>query len=163
MTVGLKLTHLSYPERFKIIEKINYSKFKAVDISKALKEGRVPHPGPPGEASDPNQDHAMDQAPTEFKTLSPNPHGLDTFAVIPILPSVPPLRPSTPTIAEKAMLAPPSPLEIMDILKFDPKVIQTATKYSKFAISALQYDDVNNAIDHLEKALAILLPYRNKK
>ncbi|KAI9355957.1 Vta1 like-domain-containing protein [Zopfochytrium polystomum] len=42
----------------------------------------------------------------------------------------------------------------------DPQVIAQATKFSKFAISALQYDDINTAIDNLEKAAALLRPYR---
>ncbi|KAI8616112.1 Vta1 like-domain-containing protein [Chytriomyces sp. MP71] len=42
----------------------------------------------------------------------------------------------------------------------DHVIITNATKNCKFAISALQYDDVNTAIDNLEKALALLRPYQ---
>ncbi|KAJ3125569.1 hypothetical protein HK101_005910, partial [Irineochytrium annulatum] len=38
----------------------------------------------------------------------------------------------------------------------DHKVIETASKHSRFAISALQYEDIPTAIDYLEKALALL-------
>jgi hypothetical protein len=38
----------------------------------------------------------------------------------------------------------------------DYKTIQQAQKLAKFAISALQYDDVNNAIENLENALFLL-------
>jgi vacuolar protein sorting-associated protein VTA1 len=38
----------------------------------------------------------------------------------------------------------------------DYKTIQQAQKLAKFAISALQYDDVNNAIENLQGALRLL-------
>ena len=43
--------------------------------------------------------------------------------------------------------------------EIDYTIITAATKHSKFAISALQYDDVTTAVDNLEKALALLKPF----
>ena len=40
----------------------------------------------------------------------------------------------------------------------DHKSIQNAQKMAKFAISALQYDDVATAVENLEKALSLLRP-----
>ena len=38
----------------------------------------------------------------------------------------------------------------------DRTVVEAATKHSKFAVSALQYDDIPTAIENLKKALAVL-------
>jgi vacuolar protein sorting-associated protein VTA1 len=40
--------------------------------------------------------------------------------------------------------------------KYDPKIIDQATKFCKYALSALQYQDVTAARDNLKKALTML-------
>jgi len=44
---------------------------------------------------------------------------------------------------------------------YDPAVLMDAQKHSRFAVSALQYDDVPTAIKELKIALKILEPYQN--
>jgi len=44
---------------------------------------------------------------------------------------------------------------------YDPAVLMDAQKHSRFAISALQYDDVQTAIKNLRIALNLLEPYQN--
>ncbi|KAL6628463.1 DUF605-domain-containing protein [Neocallimastix californiae] len=44
---------------------------------------------------------------------------------------------------------------------YDPAVLMDAQKHSRFAISALQYDDVQTAIKNLKIALSLLEPYQN--
>ncbi|KAJ1644441.1 hypothetical protein LPJ64_003882 [Coemansia asiatica] len=48
-------------------------------------------------------------------------------------------------------------------LLLDPTDAKNAQKFSKWAISALEYDDVDTAIENLQKAIHILLPYKNKQ
>ncbi|KAJ1828539.1 hypothetical protein LPJ56_001051 [Coemansia sp. RSA 2599] len=45
-------------------------------------------------------------------------------------------------------------------LLLDPTDAKNAQKFSRWAISALEYDDVDTAIENLQKAIQILLPYR---
>ncbi|KAJ2491348.1 hypothetical protein IWW37_002337 [Coemansia sp. RSA 2050] len=42
----------------------------------------------------------------------------------------------------------------------DPAVAKKAQKLARWAISALEYDDVNNAIDNLREAIQVLLPFK---
>jgi len=44
---------------------------------------------------------------------------------------------------------------------YDPAVLMDAQKHSRFAVSALQYDDVPTALKELRIALKILEPYQN--
>jgi vacuolar protein sorting-associated protein VTA1 len=45
---------------------------------------------------------------------------------------------------------------------YDPKVLTNAQKHARFAISAIQYDDIETAVDNLKKALKYLEPYQKK-
>ncbi|KAJ3119605.1 hypothetical protein HK100_000238, partial [Physocladia obscura] len=250
-------------------EKIRYGRFKAVDILKALKEGKQPTPGPPGgeppvapdlsnnepsynsnslsQPSAPNfpdfsppghfdplsinqigQPLTFDplfhtSAPPNESAASPNQQlpffdALSQLAAFPTIPSgtldivgvsnsVIAQIPSNPDV--KVAVPPPTapapqsfhqpppqqpyqppppqtfqqpiqpvqsnyqssssnyaqqqqqqPKQLSRPVPIDHTVITAATKNCKFAISALQYDDVNTAIDNLEKALAILRPHR---
>ncbi|KAJ3085339.1 hypothetical protein HK102_000088 [Quaeritorhiza haematococci] len=55
------------------------------------------------------------------------------------------------------------PGDVHDAFSIDHTALTSAQKHSKFAISALQYDDIPTAIENLEKALALLQPFRNWK
>ncbi|KNE58200.1 hypothetical protein AMAG_05012 [Allomyces macrogynus ATCC 38327] len=44
-------------------------------------------------------------------------------------------------------------------LAYDPAVLSRAQKHARYVISALEYDDVATAVDHLRQALAALAPY----
>ncbi|KAJ3010739.1 UNVERIFIED_CONTAM: hypothetical protein HDU68_002003 [Siphonaria sp. JEL0065] len=229
-------------------EKIRYGRFKAVDILKALKEGSVPIPGPPGgePASDelsaslgPAAAFAPGPAPTGFSDLDPlsqalhpgPPPALFDFSSAPAPPTphqqqppssnpsqpffdaAPPSQPTQPTPSHSSFptiptsypsapapasspassqyVAPPPsapvftpvpqqhqqptqqyrqqpptqyynapPLQQQQPLQIDHTIVTAATKNCKFAMSALQYEDVNTALDQLEKAIALLRPYK---
>ncbi|KAJ1569266.1 hypothetical protein HK405_007551 [Cladochytrium tenue] len=276
-SIFLEVLKVFGPVEDSIQEKIKYARFKAVDIIKALKEGRKPTPGPvAGEADDqpvePSQDTSFppqsSSAPTSpaepaFPSFSqpsapfggaapPSPFGAaptSPFGVAPTSPfggiALPPQTPTgppspglppppippnpykqmrDPTAAfGTAASAPPAPGPFADDAfalpspppqppevyaaqppvspsqshysieaalrqrpatlpaqvrphepdsgsrsmatlllgeEVDQRAIAAATKHSRFAISALQYDDVNTAIENLEKALAALRPHR---
>ncbi|ORY03189.1 DUF605-domain-containing protein [Basidiobolus meristosporus CBS 931.73] len=281
-----------------IEEKIKYSKWKATDIMKALKEGRTPHPGPPGwePTNDMNEDASINESPTaddsvpkiqdfpappnfppqfdqhdqqnfnsptappsqspfdetnkqEFNNLNSNPSPYQSppqnFPSFPEFPSNLPghvshdgpssqssydqgqtsfgrndfnepsdpygnqhmnnsphnsnpetgpnfnsgsshypsndpygynMRPAQPDYQPQPSFQPPQQpyqqqpqqyrqepsQDMYTKLDIDPKAISTAQKHSRFAISALEYDDVKTAVENLRKALMILEPYNRK-
>ncbi|KAJ3185423.1 hypothetical protein HDU87_000042 [Geranomyces variabilis] len=182
-------------------DKIRYSKFKAGDIIKALREGRVPTPGAPGEepASTPNApaephpdfgspyDPSFDPAaippadhrqhPHSFEPNSYPPPGgapypisttTSTFpasASSPSSTSAPIPTPKTPSHQQQppqqqTAMSPTTMNAVSAAYDVSYKAVQAAQKHARFAISALQYDDVNNAVENLEKALALLKPFK---
>ncbi|KAJ2808602.1 hypothetical protein H4R20_000785 [Coemansia guatemalensis] len=48
-------------------------------------------------------------------------------------------------------------------LMLDPTDAKAAQKHARWAISALEYDDVNTAIENLQKAINVLRPYSNSQ
>ncbi|KAJ3165226.1 hypothetical protein HDU88_004309 [Geranomyces variabilis] len=181
-------------------DKIRYSKFKAADIIKALREGRVPTPGAPGEepastssapaethpdfgspydpsfdpAAIPPPDHT--QHPNGFEPNSYPPPGgapYPTSTTAPSFPgsasspsstSAPIPTPKTPSHQQppqqQAAMSPTTMNAVSAAYDVSYKAVQAAQKHARFAISALQYDDVNNAVENLEKALALLKPFK---
>lgn len=117
-----------------VVEKIKYSKFKAAEIMKAIKSGKTPAPGGPMDHSPSIEESPTQQDPKD----SVNPSSIKT----PVSNDDP--NHTTP----EEFIVPESGL--------DYKTIQQAQKFAKFAISALQYDDVNNAIENLTNALNLL-------
>ncbi|ORZ31879.1 Vta1 like-domain-containing protein [Catenaria anguillulae PL171] len=77
----------------------------------------------------------------------------------PAIPSFNPLPSHNPPPLDPNVL--PSPLPAMDLP--DPKLLAQAQKHARFAISALEYDDVNTAMDNLRKAMAVLAPFERRK
>ncbi|KXS18642.1 DUF605-domain-containing protein [Gonapodya prolifera JEL478] len=215
-----------------IQQKLSYARWKAVDIEKALKEGRKPTPGPANgegdmEVSDlgpgvgqfpastdqnlapggppsppevqsfqpgpgyPNQpsppapfppaefsrdgymNHTGDQnfnnqPPQQYMQFpSPPNYPINTYPPQPF----PPQQPAQPQPQHMATApygggkpggygnAAPT---LADLYPYDPKVLANAQKYSRFAISAIQYDDIETAVDNLQKALALLRPYSKR-
>ena len=131
-----------------IDEKVRYAKWKATDIVKCLREGRKPQPGPLN-ASSSDQDQELSSVPfSTSDTPSPPKETLKT-ALTP--PANAPLKQS------------PQTLQTSLATQVDPLKLDQAQKYSRYAISALQYEDVKAAIDNLEKALAILKPLIDNK
>nr|KAJ3423017.1 hypothetical protein HK105_004192 [Polyrhizophydium stewartii] len=108
-----------------IKQKIKYAKFKAADIVKALKEGRIPTAGPPG--GDPNDLEGLGGA-----SDLPAADTQDDYGDLPF--------------DEEAH-----------------RIMTQAQKHAKFAISALQYEDIKTAVDNLQKALAVLGPLAARK
>lgn len=117
---------------------------------KALKEGRVPQPGPP------IKDEVALSAP-----MTPDAE-----------PTAPPIEVAThrkddgqTPITKMAAGMLPEPAEDDQGPVYDEhlaKLVHQAQKHAKFAQSALVYEDIPTAIDNLEKALAILRPLNNE-
>ncbi|KAJ2704311.1 hypothetical protein FB645_003392 [Coemansia sp. IMI 203386] len=86
--------------------------------------------------------------------------------VVSQVPGSPPPKISTPISAATFIPVPAANLPSMTgpdgELLLDPTDAKNAQKFSRWAISALEYDDVDTAIENLQKAIKILLPYKNK-
>ncbi|KAH6577687.1 hypothetical protein BASA60_003884 [Batrachochytrium salamandrivorans] len=171
-------------------QKIRYAKFKAADIIKALKEGRVPIS--PIESSVPTDLQSMSITPTlppsdaisrpqsflpapirfDYASSSQDPvqtpHSAQshstTFTPSSLAPPLPLPQPYLPSNHQSVPYPPPATTPDYDsnaTILFDEqasKVMAQAQRHSKFAISALQFEDVPTAIDNLQKALALLQP-----
>ncbi|KAI9008091.1 Vta1 like-domain-containing protein [Gaertneriomyces semiglobifer] len=164
-------------------DKIGYSKFKAADIIKALREGRTPTPGLPGEAPLPDDEtqHTGEgfSQPTEGTSAavpppypsqwssagqSSPPGSFSESGPHEHMPSASVHQPRPPPTTTASHAAPmslstpsdPTPMLSREEYASKYKAVQAAQKHSRFAISALQYDDIPTAIDNLEQALTAL-------
>ncbi|CAG8607556.1 18808_t:CDS:2 [Dentiscutata erythropus] len=252
--VFLELLKVFGPLNSEIEEKIRYAKWKANDIVKALKEGQVPTPGPPG------GEPALQQPPREdYVNPSDNFPSIDQFPSAPLMveesfpsnppplpppipgytsdtlppssfpsnpPPPPPLPPSIPGYTSDTLPPssfpsnpPPPPLPLPPSIpgdirhqppssfpsnppprpqnyvqpyssptyqpttpsslptspqhvrpytqlahhftEIDPNIVATAQKHCKWAISALNYNDIPTAVENMHKALAMLEPYNH--
>ncbi|KAJ3359213.1 hypothetical protein HDU91_004982 [Kappamyces sp. JEL0680] len=148
-----------------VLQKIKYAKFKAADILKAFKEGRIPTPGPPGGDAGARENVDMPSAPPD-----PSPTTAASIAKTAVEPVSNPAAKPIPIYNGGA-----SERVNFDALghgddddlddeggysEADRKAIAAAGKHAKFAQSALLYDDVRTAIDNLELALAKLRPLK---
>jgi vacuolar protein sorting-associated protein VTA1 len=163
----LELLKIFGPLEEEIEQKVKYSKWKTADIVKALKEGRQPQAGPPG--GDEEWMNATEDAAPDFLEKPPSP----TFPSVPqpglsASPNMPDVGRVSPTIKSPPTPQParsggftPVPGEVSNgIYPYDPKVLTNAQKHARFAISSLQYDDIETAVDNLKRALSLLEPYR---
>lgn len=165
-------------------QKVKYAKFKAADIIKALKEGRKPTPGPPG--GDPLDEAANleQQGDTGNPAVQDQPRIIQVVQPIqqhfPETPSIPPpVQPQHLNATAPAAKPQPVPLQqhYASITLEQPqsvtgpsvpfnedafKAMAQAQKLSKFAISALQYEDIPTALDNLQKAIETLKPFQRK-
>ncbi|KAJ1963627.1 hypothetical protein GGI12_001942 [Dipsacomyces acuminosporus] len=163
-----------------IAEKIKYAKWKAAEILKAIREGRTPVPSAdaaPAPVSDPAQPPAsapslpqMEMAESKSPSdvggngsgSSPNPvaaPGAATFVPVPAS-NLPPPRGPAPALVPAPVASGQTPADID--LMLDPADAKNAQKHARWAISALEYDDVAAAVENLQKAIQILRPYHNK-
>ena len=135
--------------------KIKYSKWKAADIMKALREGRVPSAGPPGEE---DQDSLNDVVPPSISEF-PSPPSNFTAPLSSPKPSQDiPIHPPPPVVQAPISAPVPAPVAVVPtIVQPTSQVsdIQTAAaqKYARWAISALDYDDIKTARSQLLSAL----------
>ncbi|KAJ2999979.1 hypothetical protein HDV02_001236 [Globomyces sp. JEL0801] len=143
------------------IQKIKYAKFKVTDIMKALKEGRIPVAGPPGNIPDESASPS---------TITPS--NAPAFPTTPT--SIPPPDPTAPVFQPTASFVPPAAIIPSNATgddddEYDEEEsyndqerasIMQAGKHAKFAMSSLLYDDVKTAMENLEKALALLRPLK---
>lgn len=166
--------------------KIKYSKWKAADIMKALREGRVPTPGPPGgieqeeeeereiqeqlkQQGQQDEHQSFDQqedAPPPSISEFPSPPSNFT-APLPQTPQPPkadttsdvsPVTPVSNKLPAALVQQQPTPAAAIPqnstpVNTISPTSIATAQKNAKWAISALDYDDIKTARLQLLSAL----------
>ncbi|KAJ2721860.1 hypothetical protein GGI07_003697 [Coemansia sp. Benny D115] len=117
------------------------------------------------------------ESPMAPTTLPPPAPFSQASSQLDSLPSVPPSTVYTPhPVQPTAMAAVPSPATFIPVpaaslpsmtdsqgeLLVDPTDAKSAQKHARWAISALEYDDVETAITNLQKAIQVLLPYRRQ-
>ncbi|XP_072178092.1 vacuolar protein sorting-associated protein VTA1 homolog [Diadema setosum] len=159
-----------------IIQSRKYAKWKATYIHGCLKRGETPVPGPAGwtegaEGGAPALPHPSTLQPGPPAPGAPMPGG--AYPPVPGNPAAaypPPQQPSTNQLAPgvpPGQHAPPStpdqgayqagmPGPSTGSVQLQQQDFDKAQKFCKFAVSALQYEDVPAAIDNLEKALRLL-------
>lgn len=90
-----------------------------------------------------------------------NPQPSATSPITPIAPTNPtpfntPVPSQTPSVTPPSQPVLPSVVNNTSGFVPDPEEVQKAQKYCKYAASALNYDDIKNAVDYLSKALLLL-------
>ncbi|XP_056423217.1 vacuolar protein sorting-associated protein VTA1 homolog isoform X2 [Hyla sarda] len=157
-----------------------YARWKATYIHNCLKNGATPESGPVGfEGEDYNEDDegssSADKQDLERSSSTYQPGNMPTsnYTGIQIPPgahapaNTPAEVPHNTGVASNA-IANPSPQNIPSVdpslynaqpqggTRLTPEDIARAQKYCKYAGSALQYEDINNAVENLQKALKLL-------
>ncbi|KAJ7786487.1 Vta1 like-domain-containing protein [Mycena metata] len=132
-----------------------------------LPPGFVPHPnqpvftpgaqGPPFHESPPPPQPPHGGLYASAPPLPPAPGGLYASAPPPP-PHVPtPVVPPPPTyVSPPTLLSPPPPPQLEPEVELTPSIIAKAQKHCRFAISALDYEDAEQARRELRAALAVL-------
>ena len=161
---------------------MKYAKWKAVEIDRCLKNGITPTPGPPGEQS--LEDEATGPAPpVGFNIQPPDPYPGPSYGGSSDPPPGPPSsdtsywdqppQPSQetkPTPKPRQTAPPPqatpsydqygggsmAPPPATTRVQLGPHEITSAQKLCRFASSALEYEDVQGAMEYLEKAMRLL-------
>ncbi|CAG2107758.1 unnamed protein product [Medioppia subpectinata] len=144
-----------------VTKRCKYAKWKAIYISRCLKNGETPVPGPVAgtDAEDfdqylpniPSADYGMTSDSNEDNnTPQPLPRaGAPNFAGN--QPAVSSSYSSQPMATETE-----SVITAMNGMSLSAEDVLKAQKYCKFAGSALQYEDIPTAITNLQKALSLL-------
>ncbi|KAJ2752576.1 hypothetical protein GGI19_003739 [Coemansia pectinata] len=167
-----------------VAEKIKYAKWRAMEILKAAREGRSPQApasvSPQASVSPSSDALAWPSPPPPFSGASsvapvayPDPRSMSPPPPPNPAPFIPPVSSPvfTPPVSSPAfipvpaaslppMVATPPGAPIDPDQMLDPAVTKKAQKLARWAISALEYDDVSNAIDNLREAIQVLLPYK---
>ncbi|KAI9359469.1 Vta1 like-domain-containing protein [Pilaira anomala] len=161
--------------------KIKYSKWKAADIMKALREGRTPTPGAPGEDLNENVPSISEFPSPPSNFTAPLPQQPNYTSDVPSSPPQFPVtpQPTTPVAPPPAPIvhAPPpaapqqqqqqqqqQPFVTPQVAPIIPQIsapsnaiseekIASAQKNSRWAISALDYEDIATARKQLLLAL----------
>ncbi|KAJ7040445.1 Vta1 like-domain-containing protein [Mycena alexandri] len=127
-----------------------------------LPPGFVPHPnqpifGPPFHESSPPPPPPHGGLYASAPPLPPAPDGIYASAP-PAPPHVPtPVVPPPPTyVSPPTLMSPPPPPQPEPEVELTPGVIAKAQKHCRFAISALDYEDAEQARRELRAALAVL-------
>lgn len=137
-----------------VIHAKKYSKWKAAYIHNCLKNGETPIPGPVGD----EDDEGIEEGSSS--TAASNAGG---WAQPQIPPPVVPPQPqiNTPQVPPSSQrpsvpVSEVPPASDTTSCPLDPATVANVQKLCKHATSALDYDDVNTAIEKLTKALDIL-------
>ncbi|KAI7848883.1 Vta1 like-domain-containing protein [Circinella umbellata] len=142
--------------------KIKYSKWKAADIMKALREGRTPTPGAPDQdmpTQPPSSISEFPSPPSNFTAPLPVTPSNSFLPQVPHQPPTqqPPVPVQQPSPQPSAPAPAPAPVQSSITSSqtpiVDPGSIATAQKHAKWAISALNYDDIKTARTQLLTAL----------
>eukprot|EP00004_Rigifila_ramosa_P012566 TRINITY_DN2728_c0_g1_i2.p1 TRINITY_DN2728_c0_g1~~TRINITY_DN2728_c0_g1_i2.p1 ORF type:complete len:299 (-),score=76.87 TRINITY_DN2728_c0_g1_i2:9-779(-) len=166
------------PLSHSVEERAKYAKWKAVEITKALKSGVKPQPGPPptAAASIPPQTNTPVGAPAPFIATTPiaatTPYSAPIAAAAPYLApapapapaSAPKPAPVVPAAAHAqastqqraAALAAVQATAGVTTAGVDTAAITEAQRFARFAVSALQFEDVPTAVKNLRLALQTL-------
>ena len=161
---------------------MKYAKWKAVEIGRCLKSGIVPTPGPPGGDMGETEEDTVGPAPAIGFTVTP-PQPSDVRlppGAQPVLPHVDPNPPMSdmrvPPGAQPVFPPGPKPVPrprqnlpqeqypedpyhtpaAASGVQLGPAEIAKAQKLCKFASSALEYEDVQGAIEYLIEATKLL-------
>ena len=161
---------------------MKYAKWKAVEIGRCLKSGIVPTPGPPGGDMGETEEDTVGPAPAIGFTVTP-PQPSDVRlppGAQPVLPHVDPSPPMSdmrvPPGAQPVFPPGPKPVPrprqnlpqeqypedpyhtpaAASGVQLGPAEIAKAQKLCKFASSALEYEDVQGAIEYLIEATKLL-------
>lgn len=130
-----------------IAEKRKYSKWKATDITNAIKAGKIPTPGDPA-----NSGAMPAQGLAKMSIQAHVTQAADSINFCPQhLPFVPSIIPSAPTFV------PPAPvLTGSKPLPAPEGKVKDTIEYCSFAIAALKHNDIILAKERLREALRIL-------
>ncbi len=159
-----------------MIEKLKYAKWKAAEITRCLKAGITPTPGPPGGMEEeeepgavgfsyaPGGDDGWAGAGTD-PPAKPVPKPRHNQQPPNDEPSYPPGAPTSTYLSEPSyppgaptLSGPSSGVSPSSSASLDGDVVAKAIKQTKYATSSLNFNDVPSAIEYLEKALALLKP-----
>ncbi|KAF5282756.1 hypothetical protein FQR65_LT02753 [Abscondita terminalis] len=145
-----------------MFNKRKYAKWKAAYIHNCLKAGEQPFSGPPVarnllEFSDEDEPVPPDSIPPETPVMPtpPHPEPADSPVNYPVTP-IPPVPQARPPVNITEVPEPAPRANSTTGVTLEPDQLEKAQKYCKWAGSALTYDDVNTAIDNLQKALSLL-------
>ncbi|KAM9317034.1 vacuolar protein sorting-associated protein VTA1 homolog [Gastrophryne carolinensis] len=158
------------------IQHRKYARWKATYIHNCLKNGETPQPGPiglEGEEYDENYDQGPFSAIGEAPERQPGNVATSNYTGIQIPPgahapaNTPAELPHSTGVANTAITH-PTPQNVPSVdpslyntpvqgdTRLTPEDFARAQKYCKYAGSALQYEDVNTAVQNLQKALKLL-------
>lgn len=151
-------------------EKCRYAKWKAADIINALKEGRQPARGGPGEEEQQQEEEEDHQDLSEIPEAPQAPkvqEEVDDFPSVPpsytdLTPPPPravsPPPPIEPVVVEEEVTSRPPPVISRKEISGDisQNKINDALEYARFAVAALEVKDTDLAIERLRGALSVL-------
>lgn len=143
---------------------MKYSKWKAVEIDRCIKNGITPTPGPPGEQlfddeSDPSPPVGFNVQPPPSDFNTPGPSWPDATPVIPTDTKPTPKPRHAVSRDDYGIEAGSGGAGVSGQstgVQLGPGEISRAQKLCNFARSALEYDDVQGAMEYLAKAMKLL-------